>query len=185
MKRTEIKSKLSIPLYSKIVSILSAFEKHLDLEQRISRAIRQGYLHRNPMKKEEVMRVHESYKAIKEGKFIKNYQTEAKRTAAGFTIIGLSGIGKTTAIERVLSFYPQIIRHQEYQRRPFQFTQICWMKLDCPFDGSLKGLCILFRMDRLLGSNYLNKFGSQKYHRFNDAANGSPCKPTWYRAYHR
>ena len=140
------------------------FEKHLDLEQRISRAIRQGYLHRNPMKKEEVMRVHESYKAIKEGKFIKNYQTEAKRTAAGFTIIGLSGIGKTTAIERVLSFYPQIIRHQEYQRRPFQFTQICWMKLDCPFDGSLKGLCMSFfsELDRLLGSNYLNKFGSQK-----------------------
>ncbi|GAB6513229.1 TPA: ATP-binding protein [Bacillus cereus] len=140
------------------------FEKHLDLEQRISRAIRQGYLHRNPMKKEEIMRVHESYKAIKEGKFIKNYQTEAKRTAAGFTIIGLSGIGKSTAIERVLSFYPQIIKHQEYQGRPFQFTQICWLKLDCPFDGSLKGLCMSFfsELDRLLGSNYLNKFGSQK-----------------------
>ncbi|MED3089730.1 ATP-binding protein [Bacillus toyonensis] len=140
------------------------FEKHLDLEQRISRAIRQGYLHRNPMNREEVMRVHESYKAIKEGKFIKNYQTEVKRAATGFTIIGLSGIGKSTAIERVLSFYPQIIKHQEYQGRPFQFMQICWLKLDCPFDGSLKGLCMSFfsELDRLLGSNYLNKFGSQK-----------------------
>jgi hypothetical protein len=140
------------------------FEKHLDLEQRISRAMRQGYLHRNPMKREEIMRVHESYKAIKEGKFIKNYQTEAKRTSAGFTIIGLSGIGKSTAIERVLSFYPQIIKHQEYQGKPFQFTQICWLKLDCPFDGSLKGLCMSFfsELDRLLNSNYLNKFGSQK-----------------------
>lgn len=140
------------------------FEKHLDLEQRISRAIRQGYLHRNPMKREEVMRVHESYKAIKEGKFLKNYQTEAKRTAAGFTIIGLSGIGKSTAIERVLSFYPQLIKHQEYQGRPFQFTQISWLKLDCPFDGSLKGLCMSFfsELDRLLGANYLNKFGAQK-----------------------
>jgi hypothetical protein len=140
------------------------FEKHLDLEQRISRAIRQGYLQRNPMKKEEVMRVHESYQAIKEGKFLKSYQTEAKRTAAGFTIIGLSGIGKSTAIERVLSFYPQIIKHHEYQGKPFIFTQISWMKLDCPFDGSLKGLCMSFfaELDRLLGSNYLNKFGSQK-----------------------
>ncbi|PRS29083.1 AAA family ATPase [Bacillus sp. RJGP41] len=140
------------------------FEKHLDLEQRISRAIRQGYLHRNPMKREEVMRVHESYKAIKEGKYLKNYHTEAKRTAAGFTIIGLSGIGKSTAIERVLSFYPQLIKHQEYQGRPFQFTQISWLKLDCPFDGSLKGLCMSFfsELDRLLGSNYLNKFGAQK-----------------------
>lgn len=140
------------------------FEKHLDLEQRISRAIRQGYLHRNPMKKEEVMRVHESYKAIKEGKFLKSYQTEAKRTAAGFTIIGLSGIGKSTAIERVLSFYPQIIKHQQYKGKPFQFTQISWLKLDCPFDGSLKGLCMGFfsELDRLLESNYLNKFGAQK-----------------------
>ncbi|WP_066070808.1 ATP-binding protein [Neobacillus soli] len=140
------------------------FEKHLDLEQRISRAISQGYLHRNPMKKEEVMRIHESYKAIKEGKFLKTYQTEAKRTAAGFTIIGLSGIGKSTAIERVLSFYPQLIKHQEYKGKPFQFTQISWLKLDCPFDGSLKGLCMSFfsELDRLLGSNYLNKFGAQK-----------------------
>jgi hypothetical protein len=140
------------------------FEKHLDLEQRISRAIRQGYLHRNPMIREEVMRVHESYKAIKEGKFLKTYQTEAKRTAAGFTIIGLSGIGKSTAIERVLSFYPQLIKHQEYKDKPFQFTQISWLKLDCPFDGSLKGLCMSFfsELDRLLGSNYLNKFGAQK-----------------------
>lgn len=120
------------------------FETHLDLEQRISRAIRQGYLHRNPMKREEVMRVHESYQAIKAGKFLKNYQTEVKRTAAGFTIIGLSGIGKSTAIERVLSFYPQLIKHRDYKGKPFIFTQISWMKLECPFDGSLKGLCISF-----------------------------------------
>lgn len=140
------------------------FETHLDLEQRISRAIRQGYLHRNPMQKEEVMRVHESYQAIKAGKFLNNYQTEAKRTAAGFTIIGLSGIGKSTAIERVLSFYPQLIKHREYKGQPFIFTQISWLKLDCPFDGSLKGLCMSFfsELDRLLGSNYLNKFGSQR-----------------------
>ncbi len=140
------------------------FDKHLDLEQRISRAIRQGYLHRNPMQREEVMRVHESYKAIKKGEFLKNYQTEAKRTAAGFTIIGLSGIGKSTAIERVLSIYPQLIKHHEYNERPFLFTQISWMKLDCPFDGSLKGLCISFfaELDRLLGSNYFNKFGAHR-----------------------
>lgn len=140
------------------------FEKHLDLEQRISRAIRQGYLHRNPTQREEVMRVHESYQAIKAGKFLKNYQTEVKQTAAGFTIIGLSGIGKSTAIERVLSIYPQLIKHREYNGTPFLFTQISWMKLDCPFDGSLKGLCISFfaELDRLLGSNYFNKFGAHR-----------------------
>lgn len=141
------------------------FEYHLDLEQRISRAIRQGYLHRNPMRKKEVIRVHESYQAIKEGKFLKNYQTETNRAAAGFTIIGLSGIGKSTAIERILTFYPQLIKHHEYQGQPFVYTQICWLKLDCPYDGSLKGLCVsfFFELDVLLGSNYLNKFGGQRH----------------------
>ncbi|MBG9656348.1 ATPase AAA [Cytobacillus firmus] len=140
------------------------FEIHLDLEQRISRAIRQGYLSRNPFESKQVMITHESYQAIKQGKFLKTYQTEVKRTASGFTIIGLSGIGKSTAIERVLSFYPQLIKHREYKGKPFVFTQISWMKLDCPFDGSLKGLCMSFfsELDRLLGSNYLNKFGAQK-----------------------
>lgn len=147
----------------RVFQYFQPFEKHLDLEQRISRAIRQGYLHRNPLRKEEVMRMHESYQAIKKGKYLTSYQTVMKRSASGFTIIGLSGIGKTTAIERVLSLYPQIIRHTEYQGQPFLFTQISWMKLDCPFDGSLKGLCISFfsELDRLLGSSYLNKFGTR------------------------
>ncbi len=140
------------------------FEKHLELEQKISRAIRQGYINRNPLDKMEVQRMQESYEAIKKGKFLKEYQTISKRTASGFTIIGLSGIGKSTAIERVLSFYPQLIKHHEYKGKPFLFTQISWLKLDCPFDGNVKGLCISFfsELDRLLGTNYLNKFGAKK-----------------------
>ncbi|WP_253896128.1 AAA family ATPase [Solibacillus sp. R5-41] len=163
-KERALNSNYRFHCVQRLFQYFQPFETHLDLEQRISRAIRQGYLHRNPMQREEVMRVHESYQAIKAGNFLKNYQTEAKRTAAGFTIIGLSGIGKSTAIERVLSFYPQLIKHREYKGKPFIFTQISWLKLECPFDGSLKGLCISFfsELDRLLGSNYLNKFGASR-----------------------
>jgi AAA domain len=163
-KERELNSSFRVHCVQRLFQYFQPFEKHLDLEQKISRAIRQGYINRNPMNKEEVMLVHESYQAIKEGKFLKNYQTQAKRTASGFTIIGLSGIGKSTAIERVLSFYPQLIKHEEYKNEPFLFTQISWLKLDCPFDGSLKGLCISFfsELDRLLGTSYLNKFGSQR-----------------------
>lgn len=163
-KERALNSNYRFHCVQRLFQYFQPFETHLDLEQRISRAIRQGYLHRNPMQREEVMRVHESYQAIKAGKFLKSYQTEAKRTAAGFTIIGLSGIGKSTAIERVLSFYPQLIKHREYKGQPFIFTQISWLKLECPFDGSLKGLCMSFfsELDRMLGSNYLNKFGAQR-----------------------
>ena len=163
-KEREMNANYRFHCIQRLFRYFQPFEKHLDLEQRISRAIRQGYLHRNPIRPKEVMRIHESYQAIKRGEVLKHYQTETKQTALGFTIIGLSGIGKTTAIEKVLSFYPQIIKHHEYHEEPFIFTQICWLKLDCPFDGSLKGLCISFfaELDQLFHSNYLNKFGSQK-----------------------
>lgn len=80
--------------------------------------------------------------------------------ACGFTIIGMSGVGKTTAVKRVLSLYPQAIQHTNYKGTPLCLTQLAWLKIDCPFDGSLKGLCLNFfeEVDRVLGSDYLKKF---------------------------
>jgi len=39
-------------------------------------------------------------------------------------------------------------------------TQLVWAKLDCPFDGSLKGLCIEFftYVDSVLGTDYAKMF---------------------------
>lgn len=72
------------------------------------------------------------------------------------TIIGISGIGKTTAIEAILSLYPQVIIHSHYHQQALTLMQIVWLKLDCPFDGSIKGLCFNFfqAVDDILGTNY-------------------------------
>lgn len=137
---------------------------HIDLESRISRIIRQGYLARNPFKPEFVSSLNEGYdmvhnlnKDLSSNKFFRT-------TASGFTIIGVSGMGKTTAINRVLSIMPQIIIHSNYNGINFSMYQIVWLKLDCPFDGSIKGLCIEFfsKVDSLLGTNYYIKYGSAK-----------------------
>jgi len=84
-------------------------------------------------------------------------------SAFGFNIVGVSGIGKSLAVERVLRFYPQVIHHSKYQERNFTFSQIVWLKLDCPFDGSLKGLCINFfqTVDSILGTSYHKNYGSK------------------------
>ena len=118
---------------------------HIDIEQRISCSIRQGYLGRNPI-------------------FARNARQFVKPTALGFTIIGVSGIGKTTGVERVLSLYPQCITHMQYEGSPFYVKQITWLKLDCPFDGSIKGLCVRFfnEVDKILGSTYSPKFYAGK-----------------------
>ena len=80
-------------------------------------------------------------------------------------MIGMSGVGKTTAVDRILCMYPQYITHTKYKNKPFCMKQIVWMKLDCPFDGSIKGLCLNFfsELDRVLGSDYAENFISQRY----------------------
>ena len=78
-------------------------------------------------------------------------------------MICISGIGKSLAVERILRLYPQVIHHSKYQGRNFTYSQIVWLKLDCPFDGSLKGLCINFfqAVDSILGTSYHKNYGSK------------------------
>ena len=133
---------------------------HLDLESRISRVIRQGYLARNPFKPAYAQSLQEGHSEILGLRRELNSNSVFRTTAAGFTIIGVSGMGKTTAINRVLSLYPQVIVHKNYKGINFSMYQVSWLKLDCPFDGSLKGLCIEFfrKLDDILGTDYSKKF---------------------------
>ncbi|HCY35747.1 MAG TPA: AAA family ATPase [Candidatus Margulisbacteria bacterium] len=135
---------------------------HIDIEQRVSRAIRQGYLSRNPLAREYVEQLRSGHEMIKQGRLNFDGNYTARATASGFTIIGISGVGKTTAVERILSLYPQVITHAKYNDRNLTLYQIAWMKLDCPYDGSLKGLCFSFfhELDRLMGTAYYKKFAT-------------------------
>jgi hypothetical protein len=70
----------------------------------------------------------------------------------GCSIVGHSGAGKSTAVNRILSMYPQVIFHGRYKGRLFTHSQIVYIKLECPYDGTLSGLCKSFftEVDRLL-----------------------------------
>jgi len=70
----------------------------------------------------------------------------------GCSIVGHSGAGKSTAVNRILSMYPQVIFHGCYKDRLFTHSQIVYIKLECPYDGTLSGLCKSFfaEIDRLL-----------------------------------
>ncbi|MDA1630226.1 ATP-binding protein [Bacillus cereus group sp. TH172LC] len=131
---------------SRINRFFQPVMQHLDLEQRFSRLLRHGYVSRNP-------KLPEYNRAL-------NGNQDIRSTASSMTLMGFSGIGKTTAIERILSLYPQVILHQH----PLNLMQVVWLKLNCPHDGSLKSLCLDFflKMDQLLGTNYHEKFGSRR-----------------------
>ncbi|WP_335870902.1 ATP-binding protein [Bacillus sp. 2205SS5-2] len=138
---------------------------HFEVERRLSTLIRRGYLARNPLDKtflERIRVLHHLREDEEEAhKYIDERLNYLRSTADSLSIIGLSGIGKTTAIERLLLMYPQVIKHESYEGHLFNRTQIVWLKIDCPYDGSLSTLCKSFfkAIDNLLGTRYLEKYG--------------------------
>lgn len=141
---------------SNLTQFFQPVYQHLDLEKRFSRLLRLGYVGRNPNTPEFNWQLNTAHELMNEQKSEFKLQT----TASSFTLMGFSGIGKTTAIERILSLYPQLILHKS----PLNMIQIVWLKLNCPHDGSLKSLCMDFfiKIDRLLDTNYFERFGSRR-----------------------
>lgn len=90
---------------------------------------------------------------------MQNYRAIRQQSYSGiiggsdsFTIIGASGIGKSTAISRAISLIGnEVIEVEE----PYT-TIIPCLVVQCPFDSSVKGLLleILRKVDEFLGSNY-------------------------------
>lgn len=159
----ELDAEYRIHCVKRLFRYFQPLDTHIDIEQRISIAIRQGYISRNPIDFAHARRFVLGYDAIREGDIGVIERRPMKSTAAGFTIIGMSGVGKTTAVERILSLYPQCIGHTSYRGQPLFMDQLVWLKIDCPYDGSLKGLCLSFfsAFDNALGTEYAQKLTSR------------------------
>ena len=133
--------------------------QHFWIESKISVCIRQGYRNRNPLERGYTIATTEGYEAMMEKRQVRQVPGYHPN-AYGFTIIGVSGVGKSTAVESVLDLYPQVIEHTEYDGNPFPFTQLVWLKLDCPHDGSLGGLCYSFfsAIDKIMGTSFYKEY---------------------------
>src|SRR4030095_3827319 len=134
---------------------------HLEVEIRVSCMLRRGYMQRNPLARGfgpeinsqiETLRIQQARKVFLPSK------------ARGFAVVGISGVGKSTTLERILQFYPQVIWHSQYGDQPLILKQLVWLKLDCPKDGSIKGLCLNFfqTVDDVLGTNYYDRYTSSR-----------------------
>ncbi len=146
----------------RLFSYFQPWSTHFDIEQRISRVIRQGYISRNPLKQNYAGDLQKIYQMIKDGNYEFKNSELSRPSASGFTIIGFSGMGKSSAVENILNRYPQIILHEKYNDLEFDHKQLVWLKLDCPHDGGVKGLCADFFMefDKLMGDCTYSKFAA-------------------------
>ncbi|MFH6573288.1 ATP-binding protein [Aeromonas caviae] len=110
--------------------------RHLQLESKLSIMIRQGYVGRNLSDGSLNVQLQNGYERVMSGELDVFRFEQVKSTARSLSLIGCSGSGKSSTINRILATYPQVLYHEQYN-----FTQIVYLKLDCPHDGSLKSLC--------------------------------------------
>lgn len=149
----------------RVKSFLQPLPAHIRLEAIVSTLIRNSYKSRNPLdaqykKKMQVLNQMKSLKECTVDDLEIAYQG-VSNTAECAIINGVSGAGKTTAINRTLNLYPQVIRHSSYKGNLFTRTQIVWLKVDCPYDGNFSTLCrsVFKEIDKLTGERWLEKYG--------------------------
>lgn len=134
--------------------------KHLELESKISVMLRQGYVGRNLKDGSLNTHLQNGYERVMAGELDVFRFDHVKSTARSLSLIGCSGSGKSCTLSRILATYPQVIFHEKYN-----FTQIVYLKLDCPLDGSLKNLCNHFfrAIDTALGTDYERKYALKRH----------------------
>lgn len=138
---------------------------HITTEEEIDTLIRQGYRSRNPRSSDYSIVSHSIYKTIRNKGNAFEQSGFHSSTSAALTIIGYSGLGKTSSVGRIMSRYDQVICHQNYGGPSFNQYQVTWLKLECPSNGSLKTLCTSFftQMGRLLDEDFYGKYVTSRF----------------------
>lgn len=152
---------LRLHLIRNVLKFFEVIPLHLDLEQRLSSMVRLGYQARNP----RLHDYHSNYyrdidkkvdALLSREPLISNLQS----SAIALAVVGLSGVGKSVTLGHLLALYPQVIFHHKYRGEDFSFVQLVWLKLECPFDGSTKGLCLNFfqALDEIFDTHYVQHY---------------------------
>lgn len=140
--------------------LIQPLDKHYEIERNISIMLRTGYRVRNPLSKEYAAQFYKDSSDI-----VTLPRVPKRPNLKGLTIIGISGIGKSTAVEQVLLTYPQVIQHVSYRGVPLILKQLVWVKIDCPYGGSSKVMCEQFfrTVDAALETDYYQQYSKARF----------------------
>lgn len=121
-------------------NLMVPLTSHIQLGHGLDSMMREGYIGREPLSASHIaiyQEIHQDALAAKAGKaFRQSYSTLTPKHSQA--LIGPSGMGKTTTVQRVFARYPQVIYHPE-----IDFYQITWLHFEMPSDGGgVKALLI-------------------------------------------
>lgn len=117
---------------------------HADLEERLSTLIRQGYVGRNPAHPAFWRETKARVDALAVAPQAAPTLSPVDAPALALIVCGDSGNGKSRGARRLLRTYPQVIIHNAYGGRDLWLQQVVYLRVECPWDGSLMGLVAAF-----------------------------------------
>lgn len=148
-----------IHMLETLQNFLVPLSKHLELAHALDSMMRAGYVGRAPRTPEHAQIFQSIYEKQQAG--IPFRQSVTSRTPQLSTsLIGLSGMGKTTTVNRWCAHIPKVIYHPD-----LNVYQVPYLHVEMPSDGSsIKGLAhgILQKLDELLpGANYFETYAGR------------------------
>jgi len=122
-------------------------EPGLALATTVDVLMRQGYVHRRPSDPATWRRIYDR------GDDASGLDVGVQLAA---TVVGVSGAGKSTALERALHLKPQMVIHDRFPHLSGPVRQLLWLKADVPASGKLKDLVMAWACaaDEVLGTDY-------------------------------
>ncbi|ENM6584228.1 ATP-binding protein [Vibrio alginolyticus] len=135
---------------NRIEEIRQPLTDYYECFRAVERSIKKGYSAKNPLSPTTTQYLHY---LVDERPDVKPRTGFFQPKGDGLTLIGESGVGKTSMIEQVMGYFPNVIVHESYQGQPLEFRkQVVWIKVDCPSNSSVRDLCeeILSTLDLTL-----------------------------------
>jgi hypothetical protein len=127
---------------------------YYDCFRAIEVALKTGYSAKNPLSPTTAQFLHYP---VDERPEIKPHTGYFEPKGDGITLVGESGVGKSSLLEQVLNYFPNVIEHDVYKDQIMEHRrQIVWLKVDCPNNSSVRDLCeeILASLDLAIGNEH-------------------------------
>ncbi|HOB02296.1 MAG TPA: AAA family ATPase [Casimicrobium huifangae] len=127
----------SIPHHTRLHMLMSVRDLHMpsveemQLYETMDMMIRQNYHHLHPSSSSTWSQI-----SGEEAR----YRPRVTAPTYGAAVVGVSGSGKTQAIRRCLTTFPQIVQHTSFFRMVNGLQQVVWLSLDVPAGGKATDL---------------------------------------------
>ncbi len=135
------------------------------LHGRVLETLVLGYIDRNPLFDVEWNSVTHFLQANTVENIQKVVLAAPSTNVPSIFVVGASGMGKTFAMEFILSLLPDVVKHVSFNGVALNHVQVIHLYVQCPPTGTLKALLfnILLALDFRLGTRFFHTWQSSIY----------------------